>query len=71
MPRGVRTIVPNRSNRKSRIGYSPWLDRQRNLVERFFNRSKQFRDIATRFYKGPANFMSAVELICTRIWCAA
>ena len=69
--RGVWANIPNRSNRKRRFGFSPWLYRQRNLVERFFNRIKQFRGIATRYDKDPANFMAAVKLICTRIWCAA
>jgi len=69
--RGVWANIPNRSNRKSRFGFSPWLYKQRNLVERFFNRIKQFRGIATRYDKDPANFMAAVKLICVRIWCAA
>ncbi|WP_217998743.1 IS5 family transposase [Novosphingobium naphthalenivorans] len=69
--RGVWTNIPNRSNRKQRFGFSPWLYRQRNLVERFFNRIKQFRVIATRYDKNPDNFMAAAKLICTRIWCAA
>jgi transposase len=31
--------IPARSNRKQRPAFSGWLYRQRNLVERFFNRS--------------------------------
>lgn len=31
------TNIPSRSNRKQRFGFSGWLYRQRNLVERFFN----------------------------------
>lgn len=69
--KGVWANIPNRSNRKQRFGFSSWLYRQRNLVERFFNRIKQFRGIATRYDKDPANFMAAIKLICTRIWCAA
>lgn len=63
--------IPNRSNRKQRFGFSPWLYRERNLVERFFNRIKQYRGIATRYDKNPANFLAAIKLICIRIWCAA
>ena len=69
--RGVWANIPNRSNRKQRYGFSSWLYRQRNLVERFFNRIKQFRGIATCYDKDPANFMAAVKLVCIRIWCAA
>ncbi|PHP16382.1 IS5/IS1182 family transposase, partial [Sphingobium sp. IP1] len=51
--------------------FSPWLYKQRNLVERFFNRIKQFRGIATRYDKDPANFLAAIKFICVRIWCSA
>ena len=69
--KGAWANILNRSNRKQRFGFSPWLYRQRNLVERFFNRIKQFRGIATRYDKNPANFMAAIKLIYTRIWWAA
>ena len=61
--------IPARSNRKQRPAFSGWLYRQRNLVERFFNRIKHFRGIATRYDKDPANYLAAVKLICTRLWC--
>lgn len=63
--------IPSRSNRKQRLPFSSWLYRQRNLVERFFNRIKHFRGIATRYDKCLENYLAAVKLICTRIWCAA
>ncbi|OYR07808.1 transposase DDE domain protein [Brucella grignonensis] len=42
--------------------------RQRNLVERFFNRIKHYCDIATRYDKNPANFLAKIKLIAFRIW---
>lgn len=30
---------------------------------------KQFRGIATRYDKDPANCLAAIKLICVRIWC--
>jgi transposase len=63
--------IPVRSNRKDTFAFSAWVYRQRNLVERFFNRIKQFRGIATRYDKDPRNFLAAVKLIALRIWCAA
>lgn len=69
--RNVWANIPNRSNRKQPFGFSPWLYRQRNLVERFFNRIKQFRGIAMRYDKDPANYLAAVKLICARLWCAS
>ncbi len=40
----------------------------RNLVERFFNRIKQFRRIATRYDKLAENFLAAVKLASIRVW---
>ena len=40
--------IPNRSNSKQRFEFSPWLYRQRDVVERFSNRINQFRIIAIR-----------------------
>ena len=42
--------------------------RLRNRVERFFNRIKHFRAIATRFDKHDANFLASVKLAALRIW---
>lgn len=63
--------IPPRSNRKGTFVFSAWVYRQRNLVERFFNRLKQFRGIATRYDKNPLNSLAAVKLIACRIWCAS
>ncbi len=54
-----------------RFGFSSWLYRPRNLVERFFIRIKQFRDIATRYDKNAANYLAGIKLICTRLQCNA
>ncbi len=40
--------------------------RQRNLVEHFFNKIKQFRGIATRYDKDPNNYLAAVKLVALR-----
>lgn len=69
--RNIWANIPNRSNRKQRFGFSSWLYRQRNLVERFFNRIKQFRGIATRYGKDAANYLAAIKLVCIRLWCNA
>lgn len=61
--------IPPKANRKSTFAFSAWVYRQRNLVERFFNRLKHFRGIATRYDKDPANYLAAVKLVATRIWC--
>jgi transposase len=57
--------MPRRVNVPS---FSPYLYRFRNLVERFFNKLKHFRAIATRFEKHDANYLALVKLAATRIW---
>jgi transposase len=48
--------------------FSPFLYRYRNLVERFFNKLKHFRAIATRYEKRAANYLALVKLASVRIW---
>ncbi len=44
------------------------LYKDRNLIERFFDRLKQFRSIATRYEKLARNFMSMLNLVCASIY---
>jgi transposase len=60
--------IPNRSNRKTKYRWTKAIYRQRNHVERFFNRLKQSRRIATRYDKLGANFFAFVKLASMRIW---
>ncbi len=60
-------ILP-KSNRKGSFVFSAFLYRYRNLVERFFNKRKQFRAVATRYDKNPDDFLAAIKLISARIW---
>lgn len=48
----------------------PWIDknRARNQVERFFNRIKQCRRVATRYDKLAANYLAFVQLASIRLW---
>jgi transposase len=66
--RGGHAHVPTQSNVRVQRSVDPALYRQRNLIERFFNKLKHFRRIATRFDKLARNFLAAVALASTRIW---
>ncbi len=66
--RGTFANVPARVIRKRTSLFSPWLYRQRNPIERFFNRIKQMRGLATRYDRRPDNFLAALKLAATRIW---
>ena len=54
--------------RQTRSAFSAFLYRQRNLVERFFNKLKHFRAVATRYDKRDDNFLASVQLASIRIW---
>lgn len=43
--------------------------RQRNHVERFFGRLKDFRRLATRYEKTAANFLGFVHFCAALCWC--
>lgn len=48
--------------------FSQWLYRYRNLVERFFNKLKHFRRIATRYDRRAIHFLAALYLASAMIW---
>ena len=66
--RGAVVNVKPTRNRRIMPKFSKRLYRQRNLVERFFNKLKHFRAIATRYDKTAENFLASIQLACTRIW---
>ena len=66
--RGAWANIPPKCNRKDPICFSPYLYRDRNLIERFFNKIKQCRRVATRYDKLAANYLAFVKLACIRLW---
>jgi transposase len=69
--RGAWANIKPLSNRKTKPAFSAYLYRQRNLVERFFNKLKHFRAVATRYDKRADNFLASVQLASLRIWLRA
>ena len=57
--------------RKRLPPFDPELYKRRNLVERFFNKLKHFRGVATRYDKRADNFLAGVQLASARIWMRA
>ena len=55
-------------NRKNVPAFRSFLCRHRNLVERFVNKIKHFRAVATRYDKDPANCPASVKRAAVRIW---
>ena len=66
--RGAWANIRPMPGRKNVPAFSPFLYRYRNLVERFFNKLKHYRAVATRYDKNPDNYLAAVKLASARIW---
>jgi transposase len=69
--RGVWANIKPLARRGGKPTFSPFLYRSRNLVERFFNKLKHFRVIATRYEKHAANYLALIKLAAARIWMRA
>lgn len=69
--RGAWANIPPKENCKNPICFSPCLYRERNHVERFFNRIKHCRRIATRCEKLAAIYLAFVKLASIRLWLRA
>ena len=66
--RGAWANIKPMPNRRNIPAFSTFLYRYRNLVERFFNKLKHFRAVATRYDKRADNFLAGVKLASARIW---
>jgi transposase len=65
--RSITPVIPPKANRKVKRACDFALYRERNLVERFFNKIKHYRAIATRYDKLAQNFLAAVQLVAAII----
>ena len=67
---GALPVVPQLANRKT-VRDVDWAHyKNRNLIERFFCRIKEFRRIATRYDKLAARFSAFIALAAAYIWLA-
>ena len=65
--RAITPVIPSKSNRKTPRPCDFALDCERDLIERFFNKLKNFRAIATRYDKLAKIFLAGVQLACAAI----
>lgn len=64
---GAAPVIPPKRNRRHQHGYDKDIYKERNRIERFFNKLKHFRRIATRYDKLLANFMGFVTIAAITI----
>ena len=65
---GGAAIIPSQSKRTHQIPYNQRSYKKRNLVERFFQRIKGWRRIATRYEKKGTSYLSIVIVACICFW---
>lgn len=64
---GAEPVIPPRRHRKHQHVYDKALYKERNAIERFFSKLKQFRRVATRYDKLLTNFMGFVKIAAIAI----
>ena len=64
----AKAVIPSMPQRNPIIPHDRNAYKTRNAVERFFNKLKNFRAVATRYDKRDDNFLASVQLASIRIW---
>jgi len=65
---GAIPVIPPRSSRNIQRSYDKEIYKERNLIERSFNKLKHWRRIATRYDRKAAHFMAFIHLAAAVIW---
>lgn len=66
--KGILPVIPPKANRKQTIACDYHAYKDRNRVERMFNKLKQFRRIATRYDKTAVSFLGFLALAAAKLW---
>ena len=61
-------VIPSKSNRTTERIIDKNLYKDRNKVERFFLKIKQYRAVATRYDKKATCYLAVVQLACIMCW---
>lgn len=59
---GCEAVIPSKSNRRKPKPHDVTAYKMRNIIERAFNRLKDWRGVATRYDKKAANFLAGLCL---------
>lgn len=58
----IKPVIPGRCNRLTPIEYNKDEYKERNIIERFFGRIKEFRRIATRYDKTASMYKGSITI---------
>ena len=64
----MEAVIPAKRHRKVVIPRDTILYRERNRIERCFNKLKHFRRVATRYDRCDTYFLALLHLACTLLW---
>jgi len=64
----AQAVIPSKRHRKVFIPHDTQLYKQRNRIERCFNRLKHFRRFATRYDRRTIHFAGFIHLAAAMIW---
>jgi transposase len=65
---GVEAVIPAKSNRRTPIPHDRAKYKWRNLIERLFNKLKNWRRVATRYDKTRESYLGFVALASIKLW---
>jgi transposase len=59
----IQPVIPSKSNRLNPVTHDSHIYKERNIVERFFQKIKRFRRIATRYDKTARMYLTGVMFV--------
>ena len=66
--RGILPVIPPKANRKEPVPCDFRRYRDRNRIERMFNKLKKFRRIAMRYDKTAVSYLGFLCLAAAKLW---
>jgi transposase len=64
----MKAVIPSNRSRKRPIRHDKLLYRERNRIERCFNKLKHFRRLATRYDRRAVHFLAFLCLAASVLW---
>lgn len=64
----MKAVIPSNRSRKRQIRHDKVLYRERNRIERCFNKLKHFRRLATRYDRRAIHFLAFLCLAASMLW---
>ena len=65
---GAKAVIPSTRSRKVQIPYDEDAYKDRNRIERCFNKLKHFRRFATRYDRRTTYFLAFIHLAAVMLW---